>query len=265
MDEHLHPAGGAEDLSGLMVGLSALVAVILYLEAVRLSRSRGHWPWYRSVLWTVGVAACLVGVVGPLAQRGHTSFPAHMVSHLVMGMLGPVALVLSAPITLALRTLDVVWARRLVKVLASAPLGFVAHPVTAATLSLSGLWILYSTSLFSATHEDVAVHAAVHVHILVSAYLFTAAIIGVDPNRQRLNVGYRAVVLVLFMAGHRILAKQIFAHPPVGVPVDEAQQGAMVMYYGGDILDVIVIVILCYQWHSGRPARLPAPTRLSRG
>jgi putative membrane protein len=185
-----------------------------------------------------------------------------MVGHLLMGMLGPMLLVLSAPITLALRTLDPIRARRLVKVLASAPIRFVSHPVAAAILSLGGLWVLYSTSLFTATHDHPAVHAIVHTHILVSSYLFTAAIIGIDPNRHRVGPVYRAVVLVLFMAGHRALAKQIFADPPLGVPVDQAHVGAMVMYYGGDILDLVIILTLAYQWYISRRATPRLRTRI---
>lgn len=262
MDEPSHHADSADILSDLILAIPFAIALIAYLAGVYLSRRRGHWPWYRSVLWTLGLAACAAGVVGPLAERGHSSFPAHMVSHLVMGMLGPVLLVLSAPFTLALRTLPLIWARRLAAVLASAPVRFVSHPVIAATLSLGGLWVLYSTDLFEATHHHAAVHALVHVHILVSSYLFTAAIIGIDPNRHRAGPIFRAVVLVLFMAGHRILAKQIYADPPLGVPIDQAHLGALVMYYGGDILDLVIVLILCYQWYSTRQARVAMRTRI---
>jgi putative membrane protein len=265
MDEHAHHADGADTLSDLILGIPFGLALIAYLAAIYLSRRRGEWPWYRSALWTVGLAACAAGVVGPLAERAHSSFAAHMVGHLSMGMLGPLLLVMSAPITLALRTLDFIWARRLVKVLASAPIRFVSHPVTAATLSLGGLWVLYSTPLFAATRHHAAVHAVVHIHILVSSYLFTAAIIGIDPNRHRMRSAYRAVVLVLFMAGHRVLAKQIFADPPLDVPIDQAHVGAMVMYYGGDILDVAIILILCYQWYATRRSRIPLQTQISPG
>jgi putative membrane protein len=242
----------AESVLHLLLAVPFAVSLLAYLVAVYLSRHRGHWPGYRSALWTAGVVACVAGVAGPLAERGESSFPAHMWGHLVMGMLGPVALVLSAPFTLALRTLNVTWARRLARALASAPFRFVSHPLTAAALSLGGLWVLYSTPLFAAAQEYMAVHAFVHIHILITSYLLTNAIIGIDPNRHRMKPAYRAVVLVIFMAGHRVLAKHIFAHPPPAVPVDQAQVGAMIMYYGGDILDILIILVLCFQWYSTR-------------
>jgi len=252
MAEEAQSEAGAEALTHLLMVIPFVVSLLAYYVAVYLSRRRGHWPWSRSVLWSVGIVASVAGIAGPLAERGESSFPAHMWGHLVMGMIAPVALVLSAPVTLALRTLDVTWARRLVRVLLSAPVRFVSHPVPAATMNLGGLWVLYSTGLFAATQEHTAVHVLVHMHIVVSGYLFTASIIGIDPNPHRLRPLYRAIILVLFMAGHRILAKQIFANPPPGVPVDQAHVGAMVMYYGGDILDLLLILILSFQWYSAR-------------
>ena len=36
---------------------------------------------------------------------------------------------------------------------------------------------------------------------------------------------------------------------PGGIPRDQAQSGGMLMYYGGDMIDLILIVIFCYQWY----------------
>jgi len=32
------------------------------------------------------------------------------------------------------------------------------------------------------------------------------------------------------------------------VSAEGAQQGAMLMYYGGDLIDLCLIVLLCYEW-----------------
>jgi len=48
-------------------------------------------------------------------------------------------------------------------------------------------------------------------------------------------------------ACHGILSKYIYAHPPMGVPIDQAKTGGLVMYYGGDAIGLILITILCYQ------------------
>ena len=113
--------------------VAVLVAVIaLYLLTVVGAGRRGRsWPWCRTLLWVLGATVSASAVTGPLAERSEESFPAHMWGHLLLGMLGPVLLVLAAPVTLALRALPVAVARGLVRILRSWPLRFVSHPVVA--------------------------------------------------------------------------------------------------------------------------------------
>jgi putative membrane protein len=218
----------------------------------------------RTLLFTTGVAACLVAVTGPLAQRAAADFGAHMVVHLLLGMLGPLMLVLAAPVTLALRTLPVRGARTLVRLLDTWPVRFLVHLVTAATLNLGGLWVLYTTSLYALTLSSPLVHGLVHAHVVVSGYLFASAIVGVDPDRHRRSLFVRTAVLVAFVAGHSILAKYLYAHPPTGVDAVQAELGAMVMYYGGDAVDLVLLVLLGHRWYLREPQRLSrAPSRRS--
>ena len=81
-------------------------------------------------------------------------------------------------------------------------------------------------------------------HIFLAGYVFTAAIAGPDPDPHRSSFRVRAVVLVLFIAAHSVLAKWLYAHPPSGVAPHDAHVGAQVMYYGGDVVDVLLIALL---------------------
>ena len=180
-----------------------------------------------------------------------------MVAHLLLGMLAPLLLVLGAPITLLLRALPVTAARRVSRVLAGKPARFVTEPSVAAVLSVGGLWALYLTRLYPAMHHDPVVHVVVHVHLFVAGYLFTIAMVSVDPLPHRRSDLHRAVVLILALAAHDILAKYLYAHPPIGVAAADAETGAMVMYYGGDAVDVAIMVLLCARWYriAGRRRR----------
>jgi putative membrane protein len=129
------------------------------------------------------------------------------------------------------------------------------HPVTAAVVNAGGLWALYTTGLFRATGEHPWVHLAVHTHVLVAGYLFTAAVIGVDPVRHRPGRRTRAVVLVGFIAAHAILAKYLYGHPPAGLLGGAAREGAELMYYGGDVVDAVLIVALCREWYRATDPR----------
>lgn len=106
----------------------------------------------------------------------------------------------------------------------------------------------------------------VMLHFLVAGYLFTAAILAVDRSPHQARFAVRAGVLVLALAAHGILAKVLYADPPAGVPLTEAQTGAQLMYYAGDAIDVAVMVLLCAEWyHRVGRVRARRASRVARG
>jgi putative membrane protein len=250
-----HPGGA------LLIAVILLGALAGYLACGLRARRRGSWPAYRDALWCAGIVVAAVTLTGPLAEAAHHEFVAHMAGHLLLGMLAPLLLVLAAPVTLALRALPARPARRLSWLLTRRPIRVLTHPVTAAALNLGGLWLLYTAGLYQATVQHAGLHAAVHVHMLAAGYLFTFAIVGVDPSPHRPGYLTRAVVLVLFLAAHAVLAKQVYGHAPAGVPNAQAASGAVLMYYGGDLIDVALITVFCWQWFTAcRPNRAACPT-----
>ncbi|NYF15667.1 putative membrane protein [Microbacterium sp. AK009] len=251
---HGHPAGGFSGAEAI-IAIPFGVAILVYAAGVVLQHRRGRsWPWYRTAAWTTGVAVIAATFLGPLAAAAHTDFVAHMGAHLLVGMVGPLLVVLGAPVTLALRSLHVSRARRLTRLLRSLPARVVGTPVIAAVLNVGGLWALYTTGVFAIMQGNAALHAAVSVHLLLAGLLFTAAIIPIDPAPHRAGFGMRVAVLLAAMAAHSILAKWIYAHPPAGVDAGAAEAGAMLMYYAGGVVDGVVVLVLCAQWyrHAGR-------------
>lgn len=248
MPEHPHSPGGLPGFVELLVAFAALAAVFSYLFAAAHTRRGGPWPAHRSVLWVCGIGTAAASVVGPVADAAHGDFRTHMVAHLLLGMVAPLLLVLAAPVTLALRTLDLTPARRLSRLLRSAPVRLVSHPLTAAVLSTGGLWLIYATPLFASMHANRLISALVMAHVFASGYLFTAAMVGIDPDAHRASYRARAIVLVAALAGHGILAKYLYGHPPAGVDRAAAESGSMLMYYGGDVVDIVLMVLLCAGW-----------------
>jgi putative membrane protein len=91
---------------GVLVAFLVVAALGTYLRGVRRAHQRGRpWPWWRTALWVAGLAAATVAVAGPLADAAHSDFRAHVLGHVLLGMLAPLLLVLAAPATLALRGL----------------------------------------------------------------------------------------------------------------------------------------------------------------
>jgi putative membrane protein len=136
----------------------------------------------------------------------------------------------------------------------SRPLRVLTEPSVAALLDLGGLWLLYTTPLFALAQHQPVVHLLVHVHLVLAGYLLSAVLVGPDPLPHRRSPLHRALVLVAVMAAHGILAKHLYAQPPAGVGAG-AETGAMVMYYGGDLVELVLVVLLCRRWFSVQQPR----------
>jgi putative membrane protein len=56
--------------------------------------------------------------------------------------------------------------------------------------------------------------------------------------------------MVLALAGHDILSKLLFSNPLDNFGFNDVQLGAVLMYYGGDFVDLLLITALCYLWYN---------------
>lgn len=250
----------AGELLDVAACLGLLAAAAGYGCALLLSRVRTPWPPGRTVAWLAGLACAATALVGPLATAAAESFTAHMAGHLLLGMVAPLLLVLGAPVTALLRALPVRGARVVSRALRSPPVRVVTHPLVAAVLVGGGLWAVYGTPLVTLSHGSPVVQAAVHAHTLLAGYVLAAAVVGRDPDPHRASAAVRTVALVAAAAAHAALAKHLYAHPPAGVATADARAAAQLMYYGGDVVDVVLLVLVAAGWYSaGRPRTL-APT-----
>ncbi|WP_018392037.1 cytochrome c oxidase assembly protein [Bacillus sp. 37MA] len=256
---HIHQSNGVS--SELMLALPFVLFIVLYiLAAVVSNRSYKQWPLYRYIFWIFGVLCAGSSVIGPLANSAHQDFTVHMLGHLLLGMLAPLLMVLAAPMTLIFRTLNVSLARHLSRMLKSRPVRIWSHPVVASLLNIGGLWVLYTTDLYSAMQQAILLHIFIHIHVFFAGYLFTISMIYIDPAPHHFRFDYRAIVLIMALTGHGILSKYLYAHPPKGVPAAQAETGGMLMYYGGDIIDLVLISILCLQWYKATRPRAAIST-----
>lgn len=230
-----------------------LFSVMVYGSSVYVSYKKDRsWPAYRSFLFIAGIFSAVLPLAGPFAEIVHHNFIAHMAGHLFLGMLAPLLIAFSQPMTLLMRALKTNAARNLSKIMRSRYIQIISNPIIASILNIGGLYLIYMTGLFHWMHESVWLFALVHLHVFLAGYLFTISIIYVDLTSHRYSFAYRAVVLVLALGFHKILSKLIYAEPPAGVPIADGEYGAMLMYYGGDIIDFVLIIVLCYEWYQMR-------------
>jgi putative membrane protein len=244
----------------LLAVLSA--AACAYLLAARRARARNPargWSAWRSASFAGGLAVLAVALLPPLGTAAHTDFRGHMAQHMLVGMYAPPALVLAAPVTLALRTLPPAGARRVTALLHSRPARLVTHPAVALVLSTGTLGLLYFTPLYDTAMSHPVGHWLMNAHFLASGCLFAHAVAGPDPAPARPGVPARLVYLGIAIAAHALIAQAVyggfFVH--IHAPVDQVRQGAEIMYYAGDIAELLLAVALVATWRPERRGRRP--------
>lgn len=240
--------------TALPVGALTIVAVGYLLLARRGRQDARGWSMRRTASFLAGVGLLVLALIPQLSPFPEHSFTSHMYGHLLIGMYAPLGLVLGAPVTLLLRSVPHRYGRVIGRLLASAALGVLAHPVIALILNLGGLYLLYATPLYVLTMEHPAVHQLVQAHVLASGYLFAFSIAGPDPAPHRPSVPSRLVILGVAVAGHAVLAQLLYAGVllPERMSGNDLRAGADLMYYGGDIAELLLAFVLVSTWRPGR-------------
>ncbi|WP_189636271.1 cytochrome c oxidase assembly protein [Arthrobacter sp. NamB2] len=267
-DSSHHPGGtglAGGDPSGFVadtaVALVWIGLAVLYLLAGRAAALRGRddWKARRTLAWSAGAGLGLAVTVGPVADAAAGSFTVHTAVHLVLGMLVPLLLVLGAPVSLFLRAVPVDVGRRFSRLLRAAPLRLLTHPVVATLLNTLPMAFLYWDGTGLTMLHDPVIGPLLHLHFVASGTLFTYAVVGLDPNPHRAPAWLRGSMIGLSIAVHGIVAKHLYAvGDRDGQPAD-TEQAAQLMYYGGDSVHVLLLVVFCAQVygraHSGIPSK----------
>lgn len=229
--------------------IPAVAAVAAYWAGA-VSKRSGHWPAWRLVGFLAGVLTVLLTVLEPIAGWAHVDLTALSLSHVLAGMAGPLLLVLSRPVALALKTLEDVPASRLLRLVNGPAARFLTHPVTATVLVAGGMWAMFHTGLFTAMQQSMPVHWLVTVYLAATGCLFTAAVLGTGPVRHGFPL--RAGALLAAAVVHAGLAGWLWLAPPDGAGNTAA--GALVLLLAGIAVQGILGWILLGQQLG--PARL---------
>lgn len=261
-----HDAGLLDRAGELLAGYGPLVLlgavavgyVVLFLRA----RRRRSWPVGRPVAFVVGLALMTTALSPPVDSWADADFGGHMVQHLLLGMVGPVGLVLGAPVTLLLCELPHRHARRLGRLLNTGAVHHLTQPVVALALSSGGLVLLYFTPVYELSTRHDGVHLLVHLHLALAGILFAWVIAGPDPGPRRASVRTRLVVLGISIAVHASASQLLYAGLLVQVhePVEQMRAAGSLMYFGGDIAELLLALAMLVTWR--QPA---ANARARRG
>ena len=184
-------------------------------------------------------------------------------------MIAPIGFVLSAPITLALRTLpqgrtDKERGLRgtLIALIHSRYMTIMTNPIVALAIFDGSLFALYLTPLFGTLMKSHSGHLFMDLHFLLAGYLFFYVIIGIDPNPRKIPHIVRIIILFAAMSIHAFFSITLLStstlidggyftslHSPwvVNLLTDQHTGGA-IGWAMGEIPILIALVATFIQW-----------------
>lgn len=199
------------------------------------------------------LAAAVVATQSGIAAHDTSSFTAHALQHVLLGMVVPLLAALAAPVTLVLQAADhrtraVVrrWLRHPLVVTLSRPLvGFVLFGASVVVLTFSPLLDLAARS--------GPVHLAVHAHLVVVGMLFAWPLVGADPVPARPGHAARLLLTMAAVPFHTVVGVALLgANEPLFETypsLDDQRRAAGVLWGAGELLTLAVAVVVFHSWY----------------
>ncbi|GAA2706354.1 cytochrome c oxidase assembly protein [Micromonospora olivasterospora] len=278
----LHRAHGpgqdplAEGLLTMLVLVAACLLLAGYGRGVQelwARRGRGRvLPGRRVAAFGAGAVVTLAADRGPVHELAESSFAGHMAQHMLLLLVaGPLLAAGAAGLPLSLAVPRS--ARRLLaRWRVAPPLRRLRRPTAYALLAAAAqtgvLWFWHLPGPYVAAVDRPAVHAAEHLCLVATAWLFWAPVLGASRHRAP------APVAVLLLVGAMLPASALgavltFAPEPVYParvlgpdPLTDQQLAGLLMWAPMDLVALLVALALLLRWllrmDRARPGGLPA-------
>ncbi len=244
---------GTWSLDPLQLIPLAAVALCYGRRARTLVRRGRPVPRGRKAWFFAGLALLLLALLSPIDTVGEERlFWVHMVQHLLLGDLAPLAIVLGLNGAILRPLLAVPVVRRL-RVL--------AHPLVALPLWTLNLYLWHLPALYQSALSHDAVHALEHELFLFMGALMWAGVVEPLPGPAWFGRGWKAVyVLVVRSLGAALANVFIWAGAPLypsyaagerlaGIsPSSDQVIGGSIMFVEGSVVTVVVFGWLFLGW-----------------
>ena len=250
-----------------VLALLTLAAAGLYAAGVNVLYSRGdRWPVGRTAAFAAGIAAFVLATQSGLSTYDTTLLSVHMVQHMILSMVVPLVVALSAPVTLALRTLPARPRRWLLAVLHSRVARVLTFPPLTLALYVVSPWALYFSGWYDASLRSPFVHEAMHLHLVVVGALFFWPLVGLDPVPGRVAYPFRMLLVLLTLPFHAFLGVTIMGQSDLighdwypnlhrgdlgaWLPDPAADQhlAGGLLWSSGDLVGLVLFGVLFVQW-----------------
>jgi putative membrane protein len=177
-----------------------LIVAALYARRVLTLRRRGTpVPSWRLYLFALGILTLLVALVSPVHALGEQMFSFHMLQHVLLGDLAPLALL--AGLTGPILRPALAWLHRL---------RFLAHPLVALPLWAVNLYLWHLPYLYDAAVRHDSVHALEHFSFFTGGTIMWLPVLETLPAPEWFGTGAKLGYIASVRVVETILGNVFF-------------------------------------------------------
>ena len=251
-------------LPSLGVFLAAYLYVTGMSRWVRPSHPASRW---QKVSFFSGLLVIFLALQSPLDPLSDHYFFIHQFQHLLLRMVGPLLVLLGAPLTPMLRGLPPWASRGVVRPLVGNPqvrqvYQLLTNPVFTTVLFMGLLYLWQVPTLQNLVVRNSLVHGTMHFTMLFSGFLFWWLVIDPKPHRSRLHYGLRVLYLGVIVIPNTLLGASITFSSQVLYPaytelvqpfalshLIDQQLGGLILWVAGDMMSILAAGIVMMLWY----------------
>lgn len=232
---------------------SALVVAVLVAVWLGLVRRHPHWPRTRTIAGASAVALAVVATQSGVATHDTTSFTAHVIQHVLLGMAVPLLAALAAPTTLVLQAADPATRTVVRRTLRLRVVSVLSRPLVGFVLFGASVVALTFTSILDLAARNDGVHVLVHFHLVLVGSLFVWPLVGADPVPSRPSHPARLLIVLASVPFHAFVGVALLTatEPVLDVyPVLADQRRAAGLLWGaGELLTLATAAVVFRSWY----------------
>ncbi|MFQ6028750.1 MAG: cytochrome c oxidase assembly protein [Dehalococcoidia bacterium] len=254
--------------------LGIFLAAYLYVNGLGKWVRPSHPPsaWQKLSFFS-GLLVIFLALQSPIDPLAEHYFSIHQVQHLLLRMLGPLLVLLGAPLTPMLRGLPLWVLQGAVRPVVGSyrvrrAYERLTNPVFTTLLFLSVLYLWQVPAAHNLAVRNDYVHGAMHFTMLFSGFLFWWLVIDPKPHRSRLHYGLRVLYLGLIVIPNTLLGASITfsggllyeAYAEVEQPfaldgLIDQQLGGLFLWAVGDMMSILAAGIVMIMWYQKEEER----------